>query len=321
MQIISVSRRTDIPAFYSDWFMGRIRAGYCHWVNPFGGQVYRVSLLPEDCIAFMFMSRDPKPLIPHLALLSEMGYRFYFHMTVNGYPRSIETANPDLPDALDSFKRISDMISPEFIKWRYDPILISNITPPDYHLRRFKEIGEQLRGYTGSCYISFMQFYGKTERNLGYLEKSAGIAAARPVDVEKRQMAVQLAEIASDLNITMYSCCSDYLIGGGIKKGHCVDYETLRNLRPDLSISLKASPTREGCGCLQSTDIGAFDTCLHGCAYCYATNSLSAAGKRYRAHDPEDSILWRPASLAGVELSAVEKPLAKQIETDRPRLF
>ncbi len=125
MKIISASRRTDIPAFHARWLLNRLDAGFCHYLNPFSGQVYRVSLRPEDCLALVFWSRNPSPLLPHVANLWERGYRFYFQFTLNGYPQAIETHNPPLKAAIATFQKLSQCLSPEWVQWRYDPITTS----------------------------------------------------------------------------------------------------------------------------------------------------------------------------------------------------
>ncbi len=307
MRIISVSRRTDIPAFYSEWFLNRIRAGFCHWINPFGGQVYRVSLRPEDCLAFVFWTRNPKPLLPRLALLRREGHRFYFHFTMNDYPEALESHTPSIRRAIAAFRQLSEAISPELTFWRYDPILLSDMTPESYHLERFESLCRQLDGYTKRCYFSFVDFYGKTERNLRRVEREQGISFQRPSVDEQRNLAYQLRDVAAAWGITLFSCCGDGLIGEGIEKAHCVDPDVVAKLQPEPDLQLKAAPTRQDCGCMEATDIGAYDTCVYGCAYCYATNSRAAALRRMQAHDPDDTVLWRPASLHGVDLATREQ--------------
>jgi hypothetical protein len=307
MRIISASRRTDIPAFYTKWFLNRVRAGFCHWINPFGGQVYRVSLRPEDCLAFVFWTRNPKPLTDHLDSLRREGHRFYFHFTINDYPASYESHTPPVERAIATFRELSDSISPELTFWRYDPILLSELTPESYHLERFESLCRQLTGYTQRCTFSFVDFYGKTERNLRRVEREQGLSFQRPSVGKQRSLARELRDIAASSGITLFSCCGDALVGQGIEKAHCIGADVLAQLRPELGLEVKAAPTRKDCGCVEAIDIGAYDTCIYGCAYCYATNSRSAALRRLRTHDPDDSVLWRPASLRGLDLTKREK--------------
>ena len=306
MKIISASRRTDIPAFYSKWFINRIRAGFCHWVNPFSRQVYRVSLQPENCLAIVFWTRNPQPLLAHLDFLTDRGYCFYFHFTMIGYPKAIESSNPPLSVSIDTFKQLSQRLSADRLQWRYDPIVLSDLTPPSFHLQQFDFLSRHLEGYTRRCYFSVVDFYGKTERNLGKVAQKYNVKFDRPCLEEKRQLLQQLHDIAAARGIKLYSCCDDNLAGESIEKAHCIDIDIVRMLRPDRESRLKAAPTRQDCGCVESVDIGAYETCVFGCSYCYATNSRDTALKRMRDHDPDDSILWRPPTLQGVDLITQE---------------
>lgn len=290
MKLVSVSRRTDIPAFYAKWFLNRIEAGFCEWVNPFGGQVYRVSLRPEDCLGLVFWTRYPAPLLPHLDELKARGFAFYFHFTINGYGPRLETHNPDPVKALDVFRSLSDRISPALTLWRYDPILFSDQTPAEYHIGQFASLARALRGATERCYFSFVDAYGKTRRNL----RAHNIPYSEPGGKEKLALVRRMRDIAAGEGITLYSCCEDAMVGEGVEKAHCVELELLRRMRPDLTQRLKAAPTRAECGCVESVDIGAYDTCRFGCVYCYATNSREAAERRAHSHDPAGSALWRP---------------------------
>ncbi len=300
--VLSCSRRTDIPAFYTPWLMNRLRAGFCHALNPFGGQVYRVSTRPEDVIALVFWTRNPGPLKPHLDELDARGYAFYFTVTITGYPAAFEAHSPPLPAALRAFQEFSDRLSPLRMRWRYDPIVLSSATPPDYHLRRFEALSRALEGYTTHCTFSFVQFYGKTTRNLENAARQAAIELQRPELEEQVTLARKLAEMARARGMSFASCCDDRLAGEGIIKSRCVDPDLIQAIAPGRAGELKPRPTRPDCGCAASVDIGAYDTCLFDCAYCYATSSPAAARRRRAMHDPQDSLLWRPESLRGKDL-------------------
>jgi hypothetical protein len=301
-KVISASRRTDVPAFYTRWFLNRITAGFCHWINPFGGQVKRVSMLPEDTYGIVFWTRFAKPLIPHLQTLDERGYEYYFHVTINGYDRALEARNPETSVAVECFQRLSDRISPRRALWRYDPIVLSVRTPPADHVRRFASLARALSGYTERCYFSFADAYGKTKRNLQTLEKREKFGFYEGAASERKALVSELATIGAAHGIRLYACCEDALAGGMIGKAHCVETELLGGG------VLKPSPSRAECGCVESVDIGAYDTCQFGCVYCYATNSWEAARRRALAHDPADTALWRPATLVGRNLAELAAP-------------
>jgi hypothetical protein len=300
-RVISASRRTDIPAFYSRWLRNRIDAGFCDWINPFNSQARRVSLRPEDVHGFVFWTRFAEPLLPHLGVLDEHGYRYYFHVTINGYDRRFEARNPDTHRAVESFRRLSDRVSPHLTLWRYDPILLSESTPPAYHLRKFEALARALGGYTQRCYFSFVDVYGKTKRNLQAIEKQQPLGFYEGVTGQRRQLAASLAAIGAAHGIRLYACCEDLLVGGAIDKAHCVESELLG------IESLKAAPSRPECGCVESVDIGAYDTCQFGCVYCYATNSWQAARRRALAHDPDGTALWRPATAVARDRALFEE--------------
>jgi len=328
VHIISASRRTDIPAFYARWFLNRIRAGFCHWVNPFGGQVYRVSLRPEDCAVIVFWTRNVRPLLPHLRELHNRGYRFYFHYTINGYPRKLDPRCPSPSAAVDTVKRLADLIGPELVLWRYDPVVISRLTPVSFHLENFERLSSALEGATRRCYTSFVDLYRKTGRNLCQLEKTTQQVESprRPYKQEQRELLLAFAETAGRHGISLYVCCDDIPpeatvpeltldtrprpnTAPPIHRARCVDPVLVRQLRPDLSPALEPRPTRPGCGCVRSVDIGAYDTCLFGCLYCYANSSLRVALAHYRSHNSEDTILYRPPRLQGIDLDLVAKNL------------
>ncbi len=305
--VISVSRRTDIPAFYTEWFMNRVRAGFCHWMNPFGGRVYRVSLRPEDCLALVFWTRNARPLMPHVSELRERGFHFYFHFTLNGYPREIDSHAPSAEAAIATLRGLAGLVGADLVMWRYDPVIFSAVTPMGHHLERFDSLSAALQGSTRRCYVSFLDPYGKTERNLRKLKNQAGLELRRPNPDEQHELLARLVDIADARNMTIHVCCDEAPPDIPVQQAHCIDADVIRHLRPDSSLRLKSVPSRPGCGCVQAVDIGAYDTCTFGCVYCYATNSRDAATKRRAKHDPADSILWRPETLQDVDLESIEQ--------------
>ncbi|HHT27052.1 MAG TPA: DUF1848 domain-containing protein, partial [Firmicutes bacterium] len=158
--IISVSRRTDIPAFFSDWFMAQVRAGYCFVPNPMRpSQVSKVSLLPEDVECMVFWSKSPAPLLRHLPELDARGFKYYFLFTLNGYPRILEPYLPDTSMLINSFVELAQTIGPAKVIWRYDPIIISAATPYQYHVQHFAYLAQELRGSTERVVVSIFDWY------------------------------------------------------------------------------------------------------------------------------------------------------------------
>lgn len=291
MHVISVSRRTDIPAFYTEWFMRRIRAGFAQYCNPFGGQIYQVSLAPEDVLALVFWSRNYRPLLPHLAELDQHGYGAYFHFTITGFGPPLEPYAPPVHEMIDVVKTLAERYSPKHVLWRFDPLILSHQTTGAYLLSQFESLARQLSGYTERCYVSFVDFYGKTTRNLQALT-AQGVQCYEPEPEEQLTLIRQIVAIANTYRVGIYACCETGLLAvPGVQQAHCVDAALLHELFPQKDWSLKPAPTREGCGCFASRDIGAYDTCVYGCAYCYANTSHQKALSHLKRHDPDQPML------------------------------
>jgi len=293
-KIISASRRSDIPAFYSRWLLRRLEEGYCEWMHPFTGRVERVSLLPEDCLAIVLWTRNPAPLFPALPDLLASGHFPLFQFTVTGYPKPLESDNPELAVSLRRLRELAERVGPESVIWRYDPIVLSSRTPAAFHLDQFASIARDLEGAVRRVYFSFVDLYGKTRSNFERLSRQHGIGFLEPDAVERRNLVLRLRDVAAGHGMTLHACCEDELVGEGVEKGRCIDLEWICRLRPDVGERLKRRPSREQCGCTESVDIGAYDTCVFGCCYCYATRNREAALSRLREHDPNDTLLWRP---------------------------
>lgn len=285
--IISVSRRTDIPAFFSEWFMNRIREQYCLAVNPFNRkQISRISLKPEEVDALVFWTRNPRPLLPHLTLLSELGYRYYFQFTVNGYGAELEPGLPELGNCLDIFGELSERLGPERVIWRYDPILISNRTGISYHQERFSFLLEQLQGLTKRVVVSIADDYRKTSIQYRRL-RQAGIEVKkneRPDEVAG--LIADMADRATGKGLEIFSCAEKMdLTPYGVKPGKCIDADLLNRLFALRLKPVKDRSQRQECGCVISKDVGYYDTCRHGCCYCYAGTKDAGEANRSK-HDP-----------------------------------
>lgn len=289
-RIISASRRTDIPAFYGDWFMNRLKEGFVGYVNPFGGQKYIVSLKPCDVICFVFWSKNYVPFVEKLKVIADMGYKFYLHYTITNLPKPFEPNVPDVRTTIENLKLLSRLFSPEHISWRYDPIVISDITDEKFHIENFRRLTRELEGYVKRCYFHYVTRYEKVKRNLYIFQRRHGLKVVNPDNNFRLELANALADIARESGIEMFSCCDDQLVGERIKKASCVDGALIEELF-NIRFKYKRKPTRIGCGCTESTDIGAYDTCPHGCIYCYANLNKEVAYSRFRAHDKESAFL------------------------------
>lgn len=287
--IISASRRTDIPAFYTRWFMDKVKKGRVVVYNPFNGQKREISLKTEDVDAIVFWSKNFGPLIPHLRELKDK-YRLYFLFTITGLSGILEDNVISVEKAIKQFIEISRIFSPGHVQWRFDPIVITSATRPEFYLENFTYLARRLQGHTRRCYISFATFYGKVKRSFDVLSKEKGIRLILWDEQERREFANQLGRIASEYGITVYSCCSDYLVGEFVRKGSCVDVDAINELY-SCDIKVPINPTRPGCGCYKSVDIGVYNTCPHGCRYCYANSNIIKAKENYLSHDPFSDFL------------------------------
>ncbi len=276
--IISVSRRSDIPALYSDWFFARLRAGSVLTRNPFNPrQATRVGLDPTNVDGLVFWSRNPAPMLSRLDALA--GYAYYFHYTITAYGAEIEPA-------CDTFRHLADAVGAECVIWRYDPIILTPKYNEDYHLKSFSRLAAILKGYTRKSIISFVTPYKKTLRNM------AGFRLSAPDDARRRQLAGNLAAIAHDNGLRLLACCEPLdLKDQGISPSRCIDAGLLGQIAGRPFAAIPAKGQRPGCTCNHSIDIGAYNTCTHGCRYCYANASPELAQKNARRHDPGSETL------------------------------
>ena len=288
--IISVSRRTDIPAFYGRWFMGRVMEGFAGVVNPFGGQRFVVSLRPEDVVALVFWSKDFTAFVDELKTLEDMGYRFYFNYTVTCLPEVFESG-VERQRAAGTLKLLSRMYSAAHINWRFDPIIISSISGRELYIDGFKKLAAEFEGCAERCYISFVTEYGKVKKNFAELQARTGIEVIETSRDFKIELANELADMAAEHGMQMYSCCGRYLVGDRIRKAHCIDGAVIEKLFYPEGLYYVEKGTRKECGCTESKDIGTYDTCPHGCIYCYANAHKTAAQSKFAEHDPDSAFL------------------------------
>ena len=295
--ILSASRETDIPAFYSDWFVSRLREGWCEWKNMYNGSIREVSF--DKTRMIVFWSKNPKPLLERLDEVEALGFRqYYFQFTLNDYVREgLEPNVPPVAERIDTFKRLADRIGKERVIWRFDPLMLgcaadTAVGPPacslsiDELLERIGHIGRQLKGYTEKLVFSFIDIgaYRKVQRNL------EGLSVREFSSKEQWQFAQGLAELNKELGLELAICGEEAdLSAYGVRHNKCVDDELMMRLFHDDAVlmdfigaeydmfsgwhipkSKKDKGQRKACGCIVSKDIGAYNTCPHLCRYCYA---------------------------------------------------
>lgn len=285
--IVSASRRTDIPAFYARWFMGRLRAGFCEVRSPFNAaQVSRISLAPEDVEAIVFWTRDPRPLLPHLAEIRALGHEPFFLVTLLDNPRALDPKCPGPEASVPAFLRLAEAL-PGRAAWRYDPIVLTTATPPDWHRRTFSRLAAALAGHTDRVIVSFVEPYRKIARRMAALA-GAGFAPLSPSPDELVRLLVDLRDMAASHGLTLATCCQPEIFqSAGIPASRCIDAAWITAQTGRAVPAGKDTGQRPGCGCAPSRDIGAYDRCLFGCVYCYATSSFTRAKEQYGRHDPD----------------------------------
>lgn len=289
--IISASYKTDIPAFYGAWFENRLREGFCRTVNPYGGPVQTVALTPQDVDGFVFWTRNCEPFLDVLARVRPL-YPFVVQYTVTGYPRLLETSVAATDRAVMLVRRLSQDYGARAVVWRYDPLVHSSLTPPAWHEANFAALAASLEGAVDEVVVSWAHVYRKTTRNMNAAAK-AGFTWSDPPDEDKRAFLGRLAAIAARHGMTLSLCGQAELLVPGVEVARCIDVARLSDVAARPITALRKA--HRSCACVQSRDIGAYDSCPHGCAYCYAVSSRSAAKRAFAAHDSASPFLFPPS--------------------------
>lgn len=315
--IVSASRSTDIPAFYSDWFFHRLKVGYSAWTNPFNGVKGYVSY--KNTRFIVFWSKNPRPLLPHLNYLKERNIGCYIQYTLNDYEMEhLERGVPKLLDRIDTFKQLVDKLGKGRVIWRFDPLFLTDDISIDTLLSKIERIGDQLQGYTEKLIFSYADIlsYRKVKANL----EKGNIPYHEWTDPQMLEFAERLAEMNKKWGYALATCGEKVdLQQFGIGHNHCIDYDlivrfahddedlmdfigaTIKKRKFDLfgepepipasaillsddRYVIKDGGQREFCGCMRSKDIGEYDTCIHFCEYCYANTSKEKAAENFKRH-------------------------------------
>lgn len=311
--IISASRATDIPAFYSDWFFERLKAGYLKWINPFNRKAQYVSMAEARVI--VFWTKNPAPMMKRLVELDKRGINFYFTVTINDYEaEGLERGLPALDERIETFVQLSKLIGKERVIWRFDPLILTDRMGPEKLLRKIAHVGSRIHQFTEQLVISFADIddYAKVKAKL-----ARNNILWQPFDGKSIEyIAKGLQQLNTEWGLQVKTCGEKYdLSAYGIMHNHCIDAELMKSLFPsdselmkflgvsaieelnlfpkydssvpmgqDLNIKLKDQGQRSACGCIISKDIGQYHTCVHQCMYCYANNSDLIAQNHMKAH-------------------------------------
>lgn len=284
--IISASRRTDIPAFYSQWFFNRIKEGYVLVPNPYNPKkISKVSLDPAvvDCI--VFWTKNPVPMINKLDKLQ--GYKYYFQFTLNPYGPDIENNLPPIEKRIEIFKRLSDRIGKDKVIWRYDPVLTNDIYNVQFHKDTFAKIAEGLKDHTEKCMLGFIDHYQ-------HIRHAVGKFNILPLKIEEiEEMAIAFKETITQYPIELDTCTVKVdLRHLGIPSGLCIDKGLIERITGYPISAKKDKNQRNICNCIESIDIGTYESCLNGCIYCYAIKgNYNTAEFNSRKHDKNSPMM------------------------------
>ena len=284
--ILSVSRRTDIPAFYSEWFMERLRQKYVLVRNPFNiHSISRIPLSPENVDAIVFWTKNSKPIHKYLDEIDELGYKYYFQYTITPYKNDLEEKVQDKKEIVETFKKLSEKIGSEKVILRYDPVILSDNYTIDFHKKAFARLCDLLAPYTEKIIFSFLDDYKKISKNIKQLN-------IKEISAEEMCiMAEYFADTAKKYNLKIESCAEQIDLGRfGINHGKCIDDELIEKIT-GYKISAGKDKQRNACGCVKCIDIGEYNTCMHKCLYCYANINKDAAFKDYKLHDKKSPLL------------------------------
>ena len=285
--IISASRRTDIPAFYSEWLFNRIKEEYVLVRNPMNiHQIGKISLSPDVVDGIVFWTKNPIPMMNRLSELDK--YTYYFQFTLTAYDREVE---PNIPSKnsviIPGFQELSKSIGRDRVIWRYDPIFFNTRYTMEYHCKYFRVLASKLGDYTEKCTVSFLDLYKNTARNVSPLN----------IQTETKEMQFEImqrfSDIASEYGIYIDTCAEKINLEN-LKISHacCIDKERFERIGKCRLALGKDQNQRAECGCVASIDIGAYNTCKHGCLYCYANYSQNTVKRNSMAHNPNSPLLF-----------------------------
>jgi DNA repair photolyase len=285
--IISASRRTDIPNYFSDWFYNRLSEGYVCVRNPMNfHQISKIPLTSDAVDCFVFWTKNPKNMLSRLNELSDFSY--YFQFTLTGYGKDIEPNLPSKRDELIStFIELSELVGREKVIWRYDPILLNDRYTFEYHMKAFNELADKLNEYTEKVVISFIDLYAKTQRN------TKDLALANLTIADMKKIGKEFSDIAHSNNLIIETCAETLNLDElNIKHGKCIDDELIKRISGSNINVRKDSNQRLECGCVESIDIGAYNTCKNGCKYCYANLNTNIVNENNKQHNFKSHLLY-----------------------------
>ncbi|CAN0472779.1 unnamed protein product [Laminaria digitata] len=287
--IVSASYRTDIPAFHADWFRARLADGVCTVANPYGGKPSIVPLRGERVDGYVFWTRNAAPFADAFDDVAALALPFVVQFTVTGYPRALDAHTPRAAEAVAQIAALAQKFGPRAVVWRYDPVVFTSMTSAAWHRRNFTDLAGKIGNSVDECIISCAQIYKKAQRRLNIAAKSHEFGWNDPDWEQKRELLEDLAEIAAQQGMKTTICSQPEALNGSVSRqlapARCIDAARLSAIA-GYDVTARQKGNRDGCLCAESRDIGAYDTCAHGCAYCYAVSDHDRAVRNLRALAP-----------------------------------
>lgn len=311
--ILNTGARTDTVQYFTPWLLKRFQEGYVYTRNPlFPHKVTRYELSPDKIDAVMFCSKNYAPILPRLREITDK-YRTYFHYTITAYGKDVEPGVPSVEDSMQTLAELEKIVGREKIAWRYDPVLLTGKYTVERHIETFARMAEKLAPHVDRCIFSFVEMYKKLEYNMPELIPLT--------HADKDRLAERMGKIAAQNDLWLQTCGTngDYS-RYGIHPSGCATLEMIGKANGCRFRDIKHKGLRAGCHCIESRDIGAYDTCLNGCRYCYANKSPQKARENYRLHDPDSPLLLGYPEKNDVLIQGSQKSFL-QAETRQSSMF
>jgi hypothetical protein len=304
--IINTGGRTDTVQYFTPWLLKRFAEGYVYSRNPlFQNKVTRYELTPDKVDCVQFCSKNYEPILEHLQPIISR-FPTYFHYTITAYGKDVEPGVPTIEKSMETLKKLSAIVGRQRLAWRYDPVLLTNKYTIDRHLETFERMAKELTPYVDRCIFSFVEMYKKVEVNMPELI---------PLSVEDMDNLAQgLGEIAVKYGLYMQTCGNNGDFSRfGIHSSGCMTLDMIGQANDIEFRNLKHKGMRQGCGCIETRDIGAYDTCLNGCKYCYANKRPQKAVENYKDHDPDSPLLLGHLKDTDVIQQGAQKSFRKKV--------
>ncbi len=309
--IINTGARTDTVQYFSQWLLKRFEEGFVYSRNPlFPNKVIRYELTPDKVDCVIFCSKNYQPIINDITKITDK-FNTYFYYTITPYGKDIEPNVPTIENSVETLKKLSEIVGKQRLAWRYDPVLLTKNYTIETHIKAFDKMAKEISLYVDRCIFSFVEMYKKLEVNMPEIIPLT--------DSDKNIIALNLGKIAKKYNLNIQTCATntDYT-EYGIHNSGCMTLDILDNANGVKFKNLKHKGTRKHCHCIESRDIGAYDTCLNGCKYCYANKNPKIAQKNYKFHNPNSplllgSLVETDEILLGAQKSFIDKKIQQKL--------